>query len=154
MYQIKVVVKYSLQEKPVSETEVSEPPEAGKHDKEIIEAVIEVIQEQPQMLTVITQDEIPPEFVELLQPQIVTEGESAVMFCKVVGLPYPSVTWYKNSIPIESGPDVKMYYDSHTGQCTLEISEVFTDDAGEIVCRAVNPFGEAMTSATLLVQGK
>ena len=123
-------------------------------EEAVTEAVIEVVEEQPQILTVQAPDEIPPEFVELLQPQIVSEGEPVTMVCKLIGSPPPAVTWYRNSIVIESGPDLKLYYDSQTGQCRLEISEVFPDDAGEISCRAVNPFGEAMTSANLLVQGK
>lgn len=115
--------------------------------------MIEVVQEQPQILTVEAPDEISPEFVEMLQPQIVLEGESVTMTCKLVGSPAPAVTWYRNSIVIQAGPDIKLSYDTTTGVCSVEIAEVFPEDAGEIVCRAVNPFGEAMTSANLLVQG-
>lgn len=115
--------------------------------------MIEVVEEQPQILTVQAPDEISPEFVEMLQPQVIMEGESVTMTCKLVGSPAPAVTWYRNSVMIQAGPDIKVYFDTTTGLCTLEIAEVFPEDAGEIVCRAVNPFGEAMTSANLLVQG-
>ena len=112
-----------------------------------------MVEEQPQILTVQAPDEISPEFVEMLQPQVIMEGESVTMTCKLVGSPAPAVTWYRNSVMIQAGPDIKVYFDTTTGLCTLEIAEVFPEDAGEIVCRAVNPFGEAMTSANLLVQG-
>ena len=131
----------------------SKTPPEDSQPGELIEAVIEVVQEQPQILTVEAPDEISPEFVEMLQPQIVLEGESVTMTCKLVGSPAPAVTWYRNSIVIQAGPDIKLSYDTTTGVCSVEIAEVFPEDAGEIVCRAVNPFGEAMTSANLLVQG-
>ena len=76
------------------------------------------------------------------------------MTCRVVASPAPQVTWFKNTAEITTGPDIKIYYDQETGVCTLEIAEVFPDDAGEITCRAVNLFGEAMTSATLIIQGE
>lgn len=138
------------QEKPI--TGAKTPPQESAQD-EVFEAVFELVEEQPQILPTQAPDEIPPEFVELLQPQVVVEGESVTMTCKLIGSPAPSVTWYRNSIVIESGPDIKVTYDIPTGVCILEIAEVFPEDAGEVVCRAVNPFGEAMTSANLLVQG-
>ena len=76
------------------------------------------------------------------------------MTCRVVASPAPRVTWYKNTTEITTGPDIQIFFDEDTGVCTLEIAEVFPDDAGEITCHAVNPFGEAMTSATLIIQGE
>jgi hypothetical protein len=131
------------------------PPQEIETTEKVIQAVVEeVVQEQPQMLTVEAVDEIAPEFVEMLQPQVVSEGDTVTMTCRLIGSPPPSITWFRNTEELQSGPDVRLYYETSTGVCTLEITEVFPDDAGEIVCRAVNPFGEASTSATLLVQGK
>ncbi|ESO99779.1 hypothetical protein LOTGIDRAFT_58252, partial [Lottia gigantea] len=112
---------------------------------------MEIVEDQPQAFTVEAPEEIPAEFIEILQPQVVEEGHPVKFTCKVVGSPIPSVSWYKNSIEIEPNPDFHPYYDSDTGICTLDISEVFMDDSGEFLCRAVNPFGETTTSATLVV---
>ena len=76
------------------------------------------------------------------------------MTCRLMGSPSPVVTWFKNTIEITAGPDIRLTYQPDSGACSMEILEVFPDDAGEIVCRAVNQFGEAMTSATLIVQGR
>lgn len=75
------------------------------------------------------------------------------MVCRLVANPSPQVSWYKNTIEITPGPDIKFTFEPETGVCTLEIAEVFPDDAGEISCKAINQFGEAMTSATLIIEG-
>ena len=36
----------------------------------------------------------------------------------------------------------------------LEISPIYPEDSGEYSCRATNEFGEAVTSASLVCQGK
>ncbi|GFS02464.1 titin, partial [Elysia marginata] len=121
----------------------------------IIEAILEdqqLVQPPEEMMPEQEADEVAPEFVELLQPQVVNDSESLTMTCRVVASPAPQITWYKNTTEITTGPDIKIYFDEDTGTCTLEIAEVFPDDAGEITCQAVNPFGEAMTSATLIIQ--
>lgn len=76
------------------------------------------------------------------------------MTCRLIGSPHPVVTWYKNTTEITSGPDISLHYEPESGQCTLQVTEVFPDDAGEITCRAQNQFGEALTSATLIIQGQ
>ncbi|XP_060064415.1 titin-like, partial [Ylistrum balloti] len=95
--------------------------------------------------------EIPPEFVELLEPQMIPDGEEVTMTCRVEGTPFPTVTWYRERQEIIPSADFKITTDDTTGVCTLYIPEVFPEDAGEYACRAVNPFGEAVTTATLLV---
>ena len=99
-------------------------------------------------------EEIPPEFVELMQPQIVCDGDTVVLKSKVVGVPTPSITWYRESAEITPSTDFQTGFDAATGECTLLIPEVFPEDAGEYACRAVNPFGESVTTANLLVEGK
>ena len=84
---------------------------------------------------------------------MVDDGAHLTMTCRLIGSPTPTVTWYKNTVEMTSGPDIRINYEPESGVCTLEIIEVFPDDAGEIICKALNQFGEAMTSATLIVQG-
>lgn len=140
----------------ISETEVKEPPEEiAPIEEESVEFQFQITDEIPQqIITPETAEEISPEFVEMLQPQIVEDGGAVLMSCRLVGSPAPTVTWYKSTIQIEPSPDFKLTYEPETGVCTLELAEVFPEDAGEYVCKAVNPFGEATTSATLLVRSK
>lgn len=47
----------------------------------------------------------------------------------------------------------KVTYKKETGECRLEISMTFADDAGEYSIFAKNPHGEASASANLLEEG-
>lgn len=105
--------------------------------------------EQPQEA-----NEVAPEFVELLQPQIIPDGEEVTLTCRVEGSPFPHVTWYKQSQEIQPSTDFNMSVEPETGLVTLTIPEVFPEDAGEYAVRAVNPFGESITTANLLVHSK
>ena len=48
----------------------------------------------------------------------------------------------------------KVAYKKETGECRLEISMTFADDAGEYSIFAKNQIGEASASATLLEEGR
>lgn len=47
----------------------------------------------------------------------------------------------------------KVAYKKERGECQLEISMTFADDAGEYAVFAKNPHGEASASASLLEEG-
>lgn len=47
----------------------------------------------------------------------------------------------------------KVAYKKETGECKLEISMTFADDAGEYSVFAKNPHGEASATAILLDEG-
>lgn len=49
-----------------------------------------------------------PDFVKPLADVEVIEGKEAVLKCTVSGLPYPAITWYHNSKPIQSSEERKM----------------------------------------------
>lgn len=94
-----------------------------------------------------------PEFVEMLQPQRVKDGERVTMTCRVIGTPFPEITWQHNEEIITESSDFEVITETETGICKLVIVEVFPEDGGTIICKAVNPFGEAVTTATLVVEG-
>lgn len=136
--------------KPVDEKvglEESVPGEEKPPQKE--EIVSQFKLEEPQ-----DAEEISPEFVDLLQPQMITDGDDVTMTCRVEGTPFPTVTWYREHQEITPSTDFKITTDENTGVCTLYVPEVFPEDAGEYACRALNPFGEAVTTATLLIHSK
>lgn len=73
--------------------------------------------------------------------------------CKVEAKPAPRVAWYHNNRPIQESKEVTTFQDSE-GVCYLALSEVFPEDAGEYTCTAINPLGEAVCAASLVVECK
>lgn len=95
---------------------------------------------------------ISPTFVKRLSPVRVMDGESVNLTCVVEGRPIPRVEWYHNDQPIKEGKEITIVQDME-GICSLAITEVFPEDAGEYTCRAVNPVGEAVCTSSLVVEG-
>lgn len=95
---------------------------------------------------------ISPTFVKRLSPVRVMDGESVNLTCVVEGRPTPRVEWYHNDKPIKEGKEITIVQDME-GVCSLAITEVFPEDAGEYTCRAVNPVGEAVCTSSLVVEG-
>lgn len=94
-----------------------------------------------------------PRFVEQLQPVRVMDGEKVLFTCKVTGKPVPKVEWFHDDKPVHEAKDVVITQDTE-GVCTLAISEVFPENAGEYVCHAVNKVGKAICKTSLVVEGK
>lgn len=91
-----------------------------------------------------------PEFTTALSDAVIQEGSKFTFICRVAGNPAPSVTWYKDGIPIESNPDYQTTYEA--GLCTLTIEETFAEDSARYTCKAVNQAGSAETNASLSVK--
>lgn len=94
-----------------------------------------------------------PSFVKRLASVRVMDGDSVNLTCVVQGKPIPKVEWFHDSKPINEGKQITILQDSE-GVCNLAINEVFPEDAGEYTCQAINPVGEAICTATLIVEGK
>jgi len=62
------------------------------------------------------------------------------------------VEWFWNGKPLKTGSRFRTFCDF--GFVILEISPVYPEDAGEYSCRAFNDYGEAVTIASMNVQGK
>ncbi|KAE8746082.1 hypothetical protein FOCC_FOCC007206, partial [Frankliniella occidentalis] len=92
-----------------------------------------------------------PQFVKPVSSVKVMDGEKVTFTCQVVGKPTPRVTWRHNGQPIKEAKDVTIYQDQE-GLCKLAISEVFPEDAGLYTCEALNRVGEAVCSASLIVE--
>uniref|UniRef100_S4RBA9 Ig-like domain-containing protein n=1 Tax=Petromyzon marinus TaxID=7757 RepID=S4RBA9_PETMA len=97
-------------------------------------------------------DGIAPYFVQKPQPQHLVEGGSVVFHCQIKGSPKPHVYWKKSGIPLTTGyrRRYKVHYNKETGECSLEISMTFSDDAGEYTCVVRNKQGDAAASARLM----
>ncbi|XP_011704408.1 PREDICTED: titin [Wasmannia auropunctata] len=94
---------------------------------------------------------VSPTFVKRLSPVKVMDGESVNLTCVVEGKPTPRVEWYHNDMPIKEGKEITIVQDME-GVCSLAITEVFPEDAGEYTCRAVNSVGETVCTSSLIVE--
>lgn len=65
----------------------------------------------------------------------------------------PEVTWYHQGREVTENKDVHIKM-TDKGHCELYISEVFPEDAGEYLCKAVSCAGEAKSEALLIVECK
>ncbi|CAF0760989.1 unnamed protein product, partial [Didymodactylos carnosus] len=88
-----------------------------------------------------------PVFTELLKDQIFTEGEKIIMSVRLTGQPKPQVFWYKDNQPLRNTHDHKIR--NQDDIYTLEIPELFLDDAGIYSVKAINTEGEAKSFASL-----
>lgn len=94
---------------------------------------------------------VAPKFEKPLVPLQVMDGEKVTLTCKVRGKPIPKVEWFHNDQPVREAQDVVVSQDTE-GVCMLAISEVFPENAGDYTCYAVNKVGEAVCTASLVVE--
>lgn len=92
-----------------------------------------------------------PRFVRRPSPVSVMDGEKVLFSCVITGKPIPKVEWFHNDVPVKEAKDVTISQTSD-GVCKLAITEVFPENAGEYVCRAVNRVGEAICKTSLVVE--
>lgn len=68
-----------------------------------------------------------------------------------LGNPQPNVTWYYGGQLLENSEDFKQSYED--GNATLIISEIYPDDEGTYICKAINTVGEDSCQCKLTVIG-
>ncbi|KFV66309.1 Titin, partial [Dryobates pubescens] len=93
---------------------------------------------------------IPPFFIRKPVVHKLIEGGSIIFECQVGGNPKPHVYWKKGGVPLTTGYRYKVSYKRETGECKLEISMTFADDAGEYTIVVRNTHGEASATVSLL----
>ncbi|XP_019712116.1 striated muscle preferentially expressed protein kinase isoform X4 [Hippocampus comes] len=107
------------------------------------------IPEEPEQLETEVVKRTMPDFVKPLADLEVIEGKEAVLNCKVMGLPYPTITWYHNGKRIESSEERQMTQnrDLHT----LVIQTACHADGGVYKAVIANKVGKAACYAHLYV---
>ncbi|XP_077869715.1 uncharacterized protein LOC102801843 [Saccoglossus kowalevskii] len=143
-----VVIESAGKEKPSSEVEVIFEYPKGE-EKERISKYDENAP-VPKQASIPMKRLEPPTFCPPISVIKVEEGESAMFECIVKGHPCPMVEWFHNDDIVTNSYDFKLQQQGE--KCTFCIREVFTDDAGEYSCRAVNLAGVATCTAELLVE--
>ncbi|XP_026205115.1 triple functional domain protein isoform X5 [Anabas testudineus] len=95
--------------------------------------------------------DVPPEFLVPLSDVTCDNGESVTLRCKVCGRPRATVTWKgPNQSNLTSNGHFNIAY-SDTGEATLRIIGVASEDDGVYTCVATNELGSIMSSASLRV---
>ncbi|XP_042195495.1 neural cell adhesion molecule L1-like protein isoform X2 [Callorhinchus milii] len=109
---------------------------SNKHGSILVNAFVNVLNLAPMMLTPDNQD------------YIAVEGKVTFLHCKVFGSPAPTVFWLKEDMETAlEGPRYKVHENG-----TLEIVDVWTEDAGFYTCWATNSLGNDTTSGMLEVR--
>ena len=93
-----------------------------------------------------------PDFVEVPQDLKVTEGDEAVLSCKVTGQPTPDVTWYVEDKQVL--PSDRVSVETNRDRHKLVIHKAELDDEGMYKCVAKSDAGKAICEVELLVEGK
>nr|CAI5864924.1 unnamed protein product [Callosobruchus analis] len=92
----------------------------------------------------------PPVFGRRLQAQVIKKGDRINMDVEVTGTPEPTITWYKDGVPVKEclkDAKVKSMGQSHT----LVIEKADITHTGRFMVRAVNSGGEAQSIADIAV---
>lgn len=78
-------------------------------------------------------------------------GHTAELFCRVSGIPPPTVKWLKNDAPVVQEPR-RVSYRSMTYGSRLRIRNLDTTDTGYFQCVATNSHGTVSTTGVLFVK--
>nr|XP_054587588.1 immunoglobulin-like and fibronectin type III domain-containing protein 1 [Nothobranchius furzeri] len=94
--------------------------------------------------------EAPPSFSVPLKMHQSPESYECYMSCAVTGNPRPHVTWYKNSLSLNTNTN---YHITNTcGVCSLLVLNVRPKDSGDYTVVAENPLGRVECATKLLVK--
>ncbi|XP_078124448.1 triple functional domain protein isoform X1 [Sander vitreus] len=95
--------------------------------------------------------DVPPEFLVPLSDVTCDNGESVTLRCKVCGRPRAAVTWKgPNQSNLTNNGHFSIAY-TDTGEATLRIIGVASEDDGVYTCVATNELGSVTSSASLRV---
>ncbi|CAM4696725.1 unnamed protein product [Leuciscus chuanchicus] len=92
-----------------------------------------------------------PDFPVPLRSHTVWVGMDVKFSCTVQGCPIPSITWYKDDVPLRGSLPWNYKLMQKCGLNVLEIRRCSAEDAGEYKVIAKSSLGEVMSCARLLV---
>ena len=93
-----------------------------------------------------------PRFVRKPRNQHVTETQTATFSCIILAASPPVVTWYQGGNEIKQSTKYMKKYGKNSYM--LEVKRCTLDDRGEVICRAVNSYGEREYNVFLNVDRK
>ncbi|NXX11899.1 TITIN protein, partial [Podargus strigoides] len=132
------------------ETQETISEKAVAEEKRYVETKDIVMEDVSAAAEEVSGEPIPPFFIRKPIVHKLIEGGSIIFECQVGGNPKPHVYWKKGGVPLTTGYRYKVSYKRETGECKLEISMTFADDAGEYTIVVRNKYGEASATVSLL----
>ncbi|KFO86633.1 Titin, partial [Buceros rhinoceros silvestris] len=133
-----------------TETRETISEKAVTEEKRYVETKDIVMEDVSAAAEEVSGEPIPPFFIRKPIVHKLIEGGSIIFECQVGGNPKPHVYWKKGGLPLTTGYRYKVSYKRETGECKLEISMTFADDAGEYTIVVRNKHGEASATVSLL----
>ena len=88
--------------------------------------------------------------MQLLKDAVTSEGQRVRLDVRIVGHPPCQIMWFKDGVEVTANPDFHVLQEGELQ--SLIIPEVFAEDAGNYMVKAVNAAGEAKCYATLSVR--
>ena len=92
-----------------------------------------------------------PMFTVPLKDLVIDEGAACRLEAGCFGVPTPTITWYKDGIPVASNSDY-VAEQKQSGACSLSIDESLREDSAMWTCRASNSVGFSESHARLTVR--
>ncbi|XP_035206378.1 obscurin-like isoform X2 [Stegodyphus dumicola] len=93
----------------------------------------------------------PPIFTKRLEPLTVMIRKGGEFRCRVIGVPYPKIKWFKDWYPLSESSRIHIRQEE-PDTCILTLSDSILKDGGLYSCTATNAGGSATTSAMLSVE--
>jgi len=90
-----------------------------------------------------------PKIIKHVQSSTVKDGDPVVLSCSIGGADNFDVVWLHNEKEIKPSKDFE--YKSSGNVYSLNITEIFPEDAGTYTCEAFNDLGECFSSCSLVV---
>uniref|UniRef100_A0AC35UA75 Muscle M-line assembly protein unc-89 n=1 Tax=Rhabditophanes sp. KR3021 TaxID=114890 RepID=A0AC35UA75_9BILA len=94
---------------------------------------------------------VPVEFESSLCDATCREGDVLKLKAVLLGEPFPTVTWLINDVELKDSDKITIQSDNTKGTYTVTIKDITLAYSGICKCVAKNPYGEASSSASLLV---
>jgi hypothetical protein len=91
-----------------------------------------------------------PTLLEPLQAVEVSEGDNAVLECKVSGTPAPTIEWFKDAVRVKESRRIKSEISNDVAKLTIKSTQA--NDQGEYKCVVRNDFGSTSSKSKLTVK--
>nr|XP_032802510.1 striated muscle-specific serine/threonine-protein kinase-like [Petromyzon marinus] len=106
-------------------------------------------EEQTCSIRLVVRPSLLPIFTRKPESLDVADGRPARLDCRVSGTPAPTVTWFRDGRPVQSGERRRV--SSEKGLHCLSVPHASAEDEGEYTVTAANTHGEVSCSCTLIV---
>lgn len=94
----------------------------------------------------------PPRVAIPLQSLKIKEDQPIYLACKIEGEPKPTITWFKDSKPLQASNRIRTNFDLQSNVASLKINNALINDAGNYLAYAENEVGSDQTFAEVKVE--